>query len=66
MFNRLRNFWKLSREKSTLTDIQIEQLVEVMQEGDGGAEFLGEGTAEEFEEQTKRDKGMWGLFGTKK
>lgn len=34
--------------------------------GDGKAEFLGEGTAEEFEEQTKKDKGLFGLFGTKK
>ncbi len=34
--------------------------------GDGNAEFLGEGSQEEFEEQEKRDKGQYGWFGTGK
>lgn len=38
----------------------------VRNDGDGKAEFLGEGSIEDFEEQTKKDKGLWGLFGTKK
>lgn len=32
-------------------------------EGDGKAEFLGEGTTEEFEELEKEDKGQKGIFG---
>jgi len=31
--------------------------------GDGKAEFIGEGTTEEFEEQEKKDKGQHGIFG---
>lgn len=31
--------------------------------GDGTAEFLGEGTQEEFEKQEKEDKGFKGIFG---
>ena len=31
--------------------------------GDGKAEFLGEGSSDEFEEQEKKDKGQHGIFG---
>jgi len=31
--------------------------------GDGKAEFLGEGSSEEFEEQERKDKGQHGIFG---
>lgn len=31
--------------------------------GDGHAEFLGEGSSDEFEEQEKKDKGQHGIFG---
>ena len=31
--------------------------------GDGNAEFLGEGSSEEFDEQEKKDKGQHGIFG---
>lgn len=37
----------------------------VKREGDGRAEYLGEGMLKDFEEQEKRDKGLWGLFGAK-
>jgi len=39
-------------------EVAIEEL------GDGKAEFLGEGTHDEFEEQVKEDKGLKGIFGT--
>lgn len=31
--------------------------------GDGKAEFLGEGSHEDFGEQEKKDKGIGGIFG---
>lgn len=37
--------------------------IPVVAEGDGKAEFLGEGSTDEFEEQEKKDKGQHGIFG---
>ena len=71
MFKRLKNIWKLSRmPESSLTDEHIALLKEELRkddmlQGDGKAEFLGEGTVLEFEEQQQRDKGIFGLFGTR-
>lgn len=73
MFKRLKTAWRLSNISElqeadyiyTSKDSKVEPLA-ILVEGDGKAEFLGEGSAEEFEEQTKKDKGLWGLFGTKK
>lgn len=67
MFKRIKRILELSKRDKELVDkLTLEQVVSIPLEGDGKAEFLGEGTAEEFEEQTKKDKGLFGLFGTKK
>lgn len=53
---------------SKLTEAQAKDLMaagalKVVPVGDGHAEFLGEGTTEEFEVQEKKDKGQFGIFG---
>lgn len=66
MFKRLRTLWKLSDMKDiTLTPEQLRILKKQELERDGRAEFLGEGSLEEFEEQTKKDKGLWNLWPRK-
>ena len=70
MFNRLKRLWALSQkdEKALkkLMDLTPEELDYLPPQGDGKAVFISEGTTEEFEEQEKKDKGLWGLFGGKK
>lgn len=72
MFNRIKNILSLSRlPKSSLTPEHIELLKEELRKenmlkGDGKAEFIGEGSTSDYEEQEKKDQGMWGLFGGRK
>lgn len=77
MFNRIRNIWKLGEYKvsedvqtfgttpdgTVLTSTGPLILERDLPLGDGKAEFLGEGTAEEFAEQERADKGLKGIFG---
>lgn len=71
IFKRIKNLWELSRFKPS-TDNGLEgyiagvTLEEEIPVGDGKAEFIGEGTVAEYEEQEKRDEGVFGLFGTGK
>lgn len=73
MFKRLKNLWKLSSDKDlstlmnltedmtsssgVLTQEKWNRFKEIELEGDGKAEFLGEGTTEEYEDMIKEDKG---------
>lgn len=75
MFKRIKNIWNLSKYKANdLAKIQFRgedgKLTKLftleIEEGDGKGAFFGEGTKEEFEEQEKKDKGLFGLFGSKK
>ena len=66
MLDRLKRLWKLSKKDpialdkligislDSLTDEQIEKLPDA---GDGKAEFLGEGTEEEYLEMKRKDDG---------
>ncbi len=64
MFKRIKRLYELSKKDpialEALTDKEIEAIPE---EGDGNAEFLGEGTHQEFEDQKKADKGLKHIFG---
>lgn len=62
MFRRIKNIWKISSDK-VVADLVEKNSVEPEIIGDGNAEFLGEGTTEEFEEMEKEKKGFKGLFG---
>lgn len=70
MLQRLKRLWILAKkdEKSIkrLIDLTPEELDFLPDQPDGKGTFMGEGTLEEFEEQEKRDKGLFGLFGGKK
>ncbi len=45
-----------------LTEEQLKAVPDVSSEGDGWAEFFGEGTPAEFEELKREDEGMKGWF----
>ncbi len=60
MLKRLKNLWELSASNEAVDAIRNN--IELMSKpikivGDGKAVFLGEGTAEEYEQQVKQDKG---------
>jgi hypothetical protein len=58
MLDRLK-FWRKNIEKAT-SDASLTSQEPL---GDGKAEFLGEGSAEEFKQQEEGDKGLRGVFG---
>lgn len=69
MFKRIKNLWNLSK-----SDIHIvrpnepipedSQQVRLVTQGNGKAEFIGQGTEEEFNDQERKDKfGVKKLFG---
>lgn len=67
MFKRIKRLLELSkRDKKKIDELTLEEIISIPLEGDGKGEYLGEGTQEEFEQQEKKDKGLWGLFGSKK
>lgn len=68
LFKRIKNLWSLSRmhvENEYVYDIEkgyvpFTRLVEDL--GDGGAEFIGEGSHDEFIEQEREETGMKGWY----
>lgn len=72
MLERLK-FWRREPTYIRTTDLTPEQLAPLVESGkvvigeaplgDGKAEFLGEGSPEEFEAQEKADRGFGGIFG---
>lgn len=67
MFKRLQRFWQLTKKDpkalERLEKLTEEEMSYIPEIGNGKAVFLGEGTEEEFNEQEKRDKGIFGIFG---
>lgn len=65
MYQRLKRAWKLSAVNDDLSLEKLEKIVDEHPEqfGDGKAEFLGEGTHEEFLEQEQEKKGLKNVFG---
>lgn len=67
MFKRLKKIIKLSTKDSVYLDkFTDEVILNLPEEGDGKGVFFSEGTRQEFEDQQKKDKGLFGLFGGKK
>ncbi len=68
IFKRIKNLWNLSRFKTT-TDNGLDSYIggitleEDIPLGDGKAEFITEGTEEDWDEQDKADRGLTGIFG---
>lgn len=64
LFKRFRQVIKVSKYPEELLDKQ-EALTDAIDEinGDGKAEFIGEGTEADWEEQEREDNGMKGIFG---
>ncbi len=67
---RLNKLWKLSKDVNSKVNvapegIELGKLKEMLDVdlGDGKAEFLGEGSEEEFKDQQNEDKGYKGIFG---
>ncbi len=60
MLQRLKRAWKLSKVSA---EEQPSLAAKLEQEGDGKAEFLGEGSHEEYEEQEREKKGLKNVFG---
>lgn len=66
MLKRIKRLWQLSKRDKKLVDkLTLDEIVSIPLEGDGKAVFIGEGTQEEFEEQEKKDKGLFNLFRVK-
>ena len=66
MFKRLKRIIELSKRDKKLVDkLTINEILGLPLEGDGKAEFISEGTEQDFKDQTQKDKGLFGLFGTK-
>lgn len=67
MFKRLKRILALSKKDHKKIDELTDEIISsVPLEGDGKAEYLGEGTEQEFNDMQKKDKGLFGLFGGKK
>lgn len=67
MFKRIKRIIQLSKKDHKRIDELTDDVISsVSLEGDGKGVYLGEGTVEEFEDQQKKDKGLFGLFGGKK
>jgi hypothetical protein len=68
MFNRIKNLIRLSELKPVVLEgevVGLEQDKGLL--GDGNAEFLGEGSSDEFKAQEEADKGFVGrIFGLDK
>lgn len=64
MMNRLKRLIALSKKDpqaiAALTDVQVDALPDAP---DGKAVFIGQGTAADYQEQEREDKGLKGLFG---
>lgn len=66
MFKRLKRIIELSKKDHKLVDKFTDEVItNLPDEGDGKGVFFSEGTRQEFEEQEKKDKGLFGLFGGK-
>ena len=66
MFKRIKRIIELSKRDPKLVDkLTMDEIVSIPLQGDGKAEFIPEGTQEDFEDQKKKDAGLFGLFGTK-
>lgn len=70
LFKRILKAWKLSKipaieDADYVYAVKDEKIVLIQAEelGDGKAEFLGDGTQEEFLESEKERKGLKGIFG---
>lgn len=65
MLKRIKTAWALSGLKaSDLNVLAGKHNIELeLPIGDGKAEFLGEGTEQEFKDQQNADKGFKGIFG---
>lgn len=65
MLDRIKKAWALGNLKeSELNALAEKHGIELeLPIGDGKAEFLGEGTEEEFKEQQDGDKGFKNMFG---
>lgn len=66
MLKRIKRHFQFAKlpENAQENALEIEQeKVEEGVYGDGKAEFLGEGSQEEFEQMQKADKGLKGIFG---
>lgn len=68
MFKRIRRIIELSKKDHKTVDKFTDEMITNLpsEEGDGKGVFFSEGTRQEFEEQQKKDKGLFGLFGGKK
>jgi len=63
MFKRLRRMWQLSdKDITAFESLTPEEIKNIPIAGDGKAEFLGEGTEEEYLEQERKDKGLKGWY----
>ncbi len=58
MFNRLKKIWELSKKPEEVSNDKLREILGLEPLGDGKAEYLGEGTAQEFSEQKEQDKGF--------
>lgn len=62
MLKRIRRFWELTKKDPDVLkkfeNLSSAQLSVIPDDGDGNAEFLGEGTDEELKEQERMDQGL--------
>ncbi len=67
MFKRLRRIIQLSNKDHKLVDKFTDDVIlNLPEEGDGKGVWISEGTEKEFQDQEKKDRGLFGLFGGRK
>ncbi len=64
MLKRLRRMWNLSqKDPEILNNLTEEQINQIPNVGDGKAEFIPQGSEEEFKQFENEEKGIKGIFG---
>lgn len=58
LLQRITRAWELSKAPEEISNEKLKQFLAEEPLGDGKAEFLGEGTDEEFKDQIEKDKGF--------
>jgi len=63
MFDRFKRLWSLSRKDPKIFENLTSDLIDNLPDApDGKAEFISEGSQEDYEEMLKEDKGLRGWY----
>lgn len=58
LIQRLKRSWELSKAPEEISNEKLQSFLDAEPLGDGKAEFLGEGSSDDFKDQIEKDKGF--------